>query len=92
MTTPMTAAEYREIHRSALVMWPEGFQGRLLAALEEREALLGEREQTLAWNKIATKTINDGTEEICGLRRRVAELEADAPVVAKLLGLGGSRD
>lgn len=41
---PMTAAEYREAHREALVVWPDGFQGRTLAALEERERFLGERE------------------------------------------------
>ena len=38
-TEPMTAAEARK-----LVVWPYGTSERILAALEEREALLGERE------------------------------------------------
>ena len=42
MIEPMTAAEYRCAHREALAMWSDGFQARTLAALEERERLLGE--------------------------------------------------
>jgi hypothetical protein len=41
MTAPMTAAEYREANRTALGMYPGGWTVRILAALEEREALLG---------------------------------------------------
>jgi len=40
MTAPMTAAEYREANRTALGMYPGGWTVRILAALEEREALL----------------------------------------------------
>lgn len=63
MTTPMTAAEF------AGPSWSDSvFARRVLAALEEREALLGEREE---WGKLSGQTIQDAA--VGALVRRIRE-------------------
>ena len=48
---PMTAAEARK-----LVVWPYGTSERILAALEERERLLGERAK---WRDVSEKAVKE---------------------------------